>query len=61
MSDPEEREIRTKDRREDGGEGREKNKWEIVVEMVQAELQERELAEEATWQAVVLIPKGRGD
>ena len=29
--------------------------------MIQNAFWDRELAEEATWQAVVLIPKGKGD
>ena len=35
--------------------------WERVVELVQTAFRDRDLAEEATWQAVVLIPKGKGD
>ena len=35
--------------------------WEKVVDLVRADLGEGLLAEEATWQAVVLIPKGKGD
>ena len=31
------------------------------MEIVHTAFRERELAEEATWQAVVLIPKGKGD
>ena len=33
----------------------------MVVELVQTSLQDRFLAEEVTWQAVVLIPKGGGE
>ena len=33
--------------------------WENLVELVQTVFQEGELAEEATWQAVVMIPKGQ--
>ena len=36
-------------------------KWEMVMELIQTALREGELAEEAAWQAVVLIPKGGGD
>ena len=32
-----------------------------MVELVQTAFWEGDLAEEATWQAVVLIPKGKGD
>ena len=32
--------------------------WEMVVELVQTALGEGRLAEDATWQAVVLITKG---
>ena len=35
--------------------------WARVMELVQTAFWEGELAEEATWQAVVLIPKGKGD
>ena len=35
--------------------------WEMVVELVQTALGEGRLAEDATWQAVVLITKGRKD
>ena len=60
-SDPEGRERDTEERIEDGGEGRETTKWEMVMELVQMAFREGVLAEEAVWQAVVLIPKGRGD
>ena len=33
----------------------------MVVELIHTALREGELAEEATWQAVFLIPKGVGD
>ena len=33
--------------------------WENLVELIQTAFREGELAEEATWQAVVLIPKGK--
>ena len=35
--------------------------WGKVVEMTQTAFREGKLAEEATWQTVVLIPKGKGD
>ena len=35
--------------------------WEKVVEMTQTDFRDGKLAEEATWQTVVLIPKGKGD
>ena len=49
-----------------GGGGREKaptdaSNWERVVELVQTEFGEGWLAEESTWQAVVMIPKGEKD
>ena len=31
--------------------------WEMVVDLIQTEFREGKLVEEATWQAVVLIPK----
>ena len=33
--------------------------WIMVVDLIQTEFQEGKLAEEATWKAVVLIPKGK--
>ena len=39
----------------------ETTKWEKVVELVQLELRNRLLPEEATWQAVVLISKEGGE
>ena len=45
--------------REDTREGAEN--WVRVVELVQTAFRDRDLAEEATWQAVVLIPKGKKD
>ena len=52
----------------DGGEGGEQERqteaeghWEKVVELIQTAFRDGELVEEATWQAVVLIPKGKGD
>ena len=35
--------------------------WENLVELIQTAFWEGELAEEATWKAVVLIPKGKKD
>ena len=35
--------------------------WEMVVELVQMLFREGRLAEGATWQAVLLIPKGGKD
>ena len=35
--------------------------WARVVELVHMAFRDRDLAEEATWKAVVLIPKGKGD
>ena len=35
--------------------------WGRVVEIIQTAFRDGELAEEVTWQAVVLIPKGKGD
>ena len=44
----------------DGEEGGpRKPHWENLVELIQTAFREGELAEEATWQAVVLIPKGK--
>ena len=36
-------------------------KWEMVVDLIQTEFREGKLVEEATWQAVVLVPKGKKD
>ena len=44
---------------EDTREGAEK--WARVVELVQTAFRDGDLAEEGTWQAVVLIPKGKKD
>ena len=59
-----EREAATKD----GGGGEhgelrteDEENWEQVVELVQTAFRDGDLAEETTWQAVVLIPKGKGD
>ena len=35
--------------------------WGKVVEMTQTAFREGKLAEEAAWQTVVLIPKGKGE
>ena len=35
--------------------------WGRVVEIIQTAFRDGDLAEEVTWQAVVLIPKGKGD
>ena len=45
--------------REDTQEGAEN--WDGVVELVQTTFRDGDLAEEATWQAVVLTPKGKKD
>ena len=34
--------------------------WEKVVEMTQTAFREGKLAEEATWQAMVMVSKGKG-
>ena len=60
-SDTEDRERGTDERIEDGGEVKEPTKWEMVVELLQTAFQDGVLAEEATWQAVVLILEGGGD
>ena len=39
----------------------EADNWRMVVDLVQSAFREGKLAEEATWQAVVLIPKGKTD
>ena len=45
----------------DEGAERENSKWELVMEMIQTAFRDGVLAEEATWQAMVLIPKVGGD
>ena len=35
--------------------------WEKVVELTQTAFREGRLAEEATWQAMVMVPKGKGE
>ena len=35
--------------------------WERLVDLIQAAFREGGLSEEATWQAVILIPKGKKD
>ena len=60
-----EREAKTKDEGDRGGEQEAQTEaeghWGRVVEIVQTAFRDRDLAEEVTWQAVVLIPKGKGD
>ena len=58
-----EREAATKD---GGGEIRKDDKagaenWARVVDLVQTAFREGDLAEESTWQVLVLIPKGKGN
>ena len=58
------REKRVKDGGEREGESsptEAEGHWEKVVELVQTAFWDGDLAEEVTWQAVVLIPKGKGD
>ena len=61
--DEKEREARIKDGGDREGEQETQTEaeghWGRVVEIVQTAFWEGELAEEATWQAVVLIPKGK--
>ena len=63
--DETEREKQVKDGGDRGGERECKTEaeghWGRVVELIQMAFRDGELAEEATWQAVVLIPKGKGD
>ena len=59
-----ERETTTKDgggRGEREGQTEAEGHWGRVVELIQTAFRDGELAEEATWQAVVLTPKGKGD
>ena len=60
-----EREAKTKDGGGRGGEQEAQTEaeehWGRVVEIVQTAFRDGDLAEEVTWQAVVLIPKGKGD
>ena len=59
-----ERDKRVKDggvREEDATPTEAEGHWGMVVELVQTAFRDGDLAEEATWQAVVLIPKGKGD
>ena len=60
-----ERETTTKDGGDRGGEREGQTEaerhWGRVVEIIQRTFRDGELAEEASWQAVVLIPKGKGD
>ena len=39
----------------------EADNWTMAVDLVQSAFQEGKLTEEAMWQAVVLIPKGKMD
>ena len=58
-----ERDKRVKDggvREEDATPSEAEGHWERVLELVQTAFRDGDLAEEATWQAVVLIPKGKG-
>ena len=48
---------RTKTATEEEGE----DLWAKVVELTQTAFREGKLAEEATWQAVVMLPKGKGE
>ena len=62
--DETEREKRIKDsgdREGDMAQTEAEGQWRRVVEIVQTDFREGELAEESTWQAAVLIPKGKGD
>ena len=61
-----ERDAATKDGGGEKGEIRKDDKagadnWVRVVDLVQTAFRERDMAEESTRQAVVLIPKGKGD
>ena len=63
--DEKEREARTKGGGDREGEQEAQTEaeghWVRVVEIVQTAFREGELAEEVTWQAVVIILKGKGD
>ena len=48
---------KTKTATEEEGEYR----WGTVVELTQTAFREGNLAEEATWQTMVMIPKGKGE
>ena len=59
-----EREKRVKDggeREDDTTHAETEGPWGRVVELTQTAFREGDLAEESTWQAVVLIPKGKED
>ena len=60
ITEPDEREGGSDEGGEEGEE-RDHPKWNMVVELVQTSFRDRYLAEEATWQAVVLILKGGRD
>ena len=47
--------------RPDGGGGGGGELWKKVVELTQTAFGEELLAEEATWQAMVMVPKGKGE
>ena len=60
------RETATKDGGGEKGEIQREDKsgaenWARVVDLVQTSFREGDLAEESTWQAVFLLPKGKGD
>ena len=59
LTEPEGRERVYYERREEGDE-RDQTKWVMVVELVQTSFRDGVLVEEATWQAVILTPKGGG-
>ena len=48
-------------REEDASPTEAEGHWEKVVELIQTAFWDGDLAKEVTWQAVVLIPKGKGD
>ena len=60
-SESEGRERGTKEGGYERGEEREHTKWERVAELVQTDFRYGFLAEEATWQTVVLITKVGSD
>ena len=63
--DEKEREARIKDGGDRAGDqatqAEVEGHWGRVVEIIQTAFREGELVEESTWQAVVLILKGKGD
>ena len=60
MLGSEERDSKSEEGTSDGVEKRELTKWEKVLELFQLEFRNGVLPEEASWQEVVLIPKGGG-